>query len=271
MSVPDDKPESKGQGGWFRLPNMLVDHLADLGPLAVTVFVVLARHADQTGKCWPSIPRIAGLCGCKDRSVQMAIRRLAEMGLVTVTPVRNKRGQTSNVYTRPPMNPVKSDAPGGATECTGGAQPDAPGGRNQMHPEGRPNEEDPRKETQGTKKTSPNKFGDDDLALASFMVEVVSRIQKPAKEPNVENWADTIRLMRERDGRTIEQIRELFIWANEHHFWKANIRSPEKLREQWDRLTIQKQEGNGHANSKRAPLQTRGLRYDPAAPIADHL
>jgi hypothetical protein len=59
------------------------------------------------------------------------------------------------------------------------------------------------------------------------------------KEPNLQKWADDIRLMIERDNRTEQQIAYLIDWCQNDSFWKANILSPAKLRKQFDRLVMQ--------------------------------
>jgi uncharacterized protein YdaU (DUF1376 family) len=82
--------------------------------------------------------------------------------------------------------------------------------------------------------------------------ECVLKVNPAAKLKNPNAWANDIRLMREIDERTHRQICELFKWAASDPFWCANILSPGKLREQWDRLVLQRgrvrpasQVGNG--------------------------
>jgi hypothetical protein len=88
-------------------------------------------------------------------------------------------------------------------------------------------------------KTSPRKFSDDDEVDARAMFAAIRQLNPNHKPPNFEKWADEIRLIRERDNRTREEIMRLFAWANADPFWQANILSPAKLREKWDVLTIQ--------------------------------
>ena len=57
--------------------------------------------------------------------------------------------------------------------------------------------------------------------------------------PDIEKWASEVRLMRERDGRTEEQIRFLIGWCQKDNFWQANILSMKKLREKFDTLVSQ--------------------------------
>ena len=69
---------------------------------------------------------------------------------------------------------------------------------------------------------------------------MIKNLSPNVKTPTFESWANEIRLMRERDGRTLKDICELFKWANKDEFWSANILSPSKLRDKWDQLEIKK-------------------------------
>ena len=78
----------------------------------------------------------------------------------------------------------------------------------------------------------------DDQKLAQWMFRQLLKLNPKHKAPNIASWVKDIRLMRERDNRTLDEITELFKWANSHTFWYKNIESPGKLREQWDRLML---------------------------------
>lgn len=58
------------------------------------------------------------------------------------------------------------------------------------------------------------------------------------REPTWAAWANDIRLMRQRDGRSHRQICEMFGRANRDTFWRRNVLSPAKLREKWDELAL---------------------------------
>lgn len=79
-----------------------------------------------------------------------------------------------------------------------------------------------------------------DEKCARWLFGVVQKTAPKAREPNFTAWTKEVRLMRERDDRTHKEICELFKWAHEDRFWCANILSPAKLREHWDRLSIQR-------------------------------
>jgi hypothetical protein len=86
------------------------------------------------------------------------------------------------------------------------------------------------------------RFDEADSETAGWMFGKIQQINPGQKEPSFRAWANELRLIRERDGRTDAQIRELFTWANQDDFWRANILSPAKLRKQWDQLTIKRKE-----------------------------
>ncbi|HEX4129732.1 MAG TPA: hypothetical protein VHZ24_06795 [Pirellulales bacterium] len=105
------------------------------------------------------------------------------------------------------------------------------------------------------------RFDDQDMELAKWMFERVRTINPNHKAPSFDDWANDIRLMRERDGadRTLAGIRELFTWANADSFWQSNILSPAKLRKQWDQLTA-KRKTNGkqqHNAGSDSPARVR--------------
>src|SRR5690606_28090915 len=70
---------------------------------------------------------------------------------------------------------------------------------------------------------------------------LADRIQaNGSKRPIVtKRWRDAFRLMLDRDGRTVEQIRTAIDWSQDHEFWRANILSMPKLRERYAQLRLQ--------------------------------
>ena len=55
-----------------------------------------------------------------------------------------------------------------------------------------------------------------------------------------------MKLIVERDQRTIEQINHLITWSQQHHFWQTVIVSPASLRRNWIQMVAQlKQERRG--------------------------
>ena len=62
---------------------------------AKAVLHALADHADESGRCWPSIDRIARWAGCNEKTARKALQRVVDMGAVE----RQPRAGRSDVYT----------------------------------------------------------------------------------------------------------------------------------------------------------------------------
>lgn len=80
----------------------------------------------------------------------------------------------------------------------------------------------------------------EDLRCAEWLFNMVQSISSSAKKPNYAGWANDIRLMRERDGRTHYEIASLFKWACNDKFWKGNVLCPATLRDKWTQLDIKR-------------------------------
>ncbi len=105
-----------------------------------------------------------------------------------------------------------------------------------------------------------------DHDLAQEMIGHIKTLNPNAKDPNVDQWSNEIRLLRS-DGpdRTAEGIRAMMTWVYSNDFWRGNILSPVKLRKHWDTITIQmKEKTNG--NLQQRPGKRDGLyRSDATA------
>ncbi len=74
---------------------------ANISHIAVRIYGVLRRHADQTGRCHPGRARIANLAHTSPSSVDRAIQQLVEHGFITVHHRRNPdnpQQMLSNTY-----------------------------------------------------------------------------------------------------------------------------------------------------------------------------
>jgi len=101
------------------------------------------------------------------------------------------------------------------------------------------------------------KFTDEDTATAVYIFRKIRDLNLDHKEPNLKKWGNDIRLMRERDGREVSEIRSLFDWANNDSFWQSNILCPATLRKQWDKLILKRKD-------KKTPSQSFDSRNYPA-------
>lgn len=142
---------------------------------------------------------------------------------------------------------VKNDSPPAQNEQTSSSNWAEPPAQNEQTNNQEIPQEIPTKDNSTSGKNFPpakagKKFvyTDDDLRAANWIFGLIKNLSPNVKTPTFESWANEIRLMRERDGRTHKDICELFKWANEDEFWSANILSPSKLRDKWDQLEIKR-------------------------------
>lgn len=84
----------------------------------------------------------------------------------------------------------------------------------------------------------------EDLKTAQWISARVKQINPTCKAPDMTSWSNTVRLMRQIDNRSHQDICALYDWASKHYFWQTNILSPESLRKQWDKLTMQRTAGS---------------------------
>ena len=99
-----------------------------------------------------------------------------------------------------------------------------------------------KKEVRGKKKERDSRkftFDDTQYELASLLWEKVKANFPKTKEPNLESWANDVRLMMEQDERSVSEIKAVIEWSQKHDFWYANIRSASKLRSQYENMFAQ--------------------------------
>lgn len=114
------------------------------------------------------------------------------------------------------------------------------------------------KETKEESQTS-HKYSSEHLRIAEMLKNNLSTdFKKEMEKVNIDKWADVIRLMEERDGLTIEAVEYVVKWLPTNNFWFGNIRSTNKLREQFEKLKheIKKEKQGGY---QRQPVRQETL------------
>lgn len=61
---------------------------------AKAVLHALADHADEGGRCWPSVARVALFAGCSEKTARRALQRIAELDIVR----REPRAGQSDIF-----------------------------------------------------------------------------------------------------------------------------------------------------------------------------
>lgn len=106
-------------------------------------------------------------------------------------------------------------------------------------------------------------FEQSHLQLAELLFKQIQKNNPNHKKPNLESWANTFRLMMERDGRTGKEIQDVILWTQQDDFWYKNVLSANKLREQYDRLVLQMKDDNkGGKTNGETSFKTDYTKYD---------
>ncbi len=97
------------------------------------------------------------------------------------------------------------------------------------------NNNSPRK----TRKKRVYEYDDPNKILAKTLFKLIKKNQD-IKEPNLDDWANTIRLTIESDKRSGKEVQEMIVWATQHEFWSGVILSPSSLRKHYDKMKAQR-------------------------------
>lgn len=107
------------------------------------------------------------------------------------------------------------------------------------------------------KEEKKGKYSDEHLRLAkNLQSNLTEDFPKEMNKVDIEKWADTIRLMEERDKASIEAIEYVINWLPTNEFWFGNIRSAKKLREKFEKLKFEIK-----ADKKNHKKQSQKLQY----------
>ncbi|WP_346709064.1 hypothetical protein [Limosilactobacillus oris] len=113
-------------------------------------------------------------------------------------------------------------------------------------------------------KKAVRKFAEDstEMKLALYLFAKIKQNNpehKSLTDSQKQKWADSIRLMIERDKRTPQQINNMIDWCQADDFWKQNILSTAKLRKQYDTMRPK----------AKAEWERRGIPPSGSAKVAD--
>lgn len=77
------------------------------------------------------------------------------------------------------------------------------------------------------------------LILAKELFEEIRKNNPETKKPNLQNWANVMRLMVERDKRTTKKISNMIKWSQNDDFWSGVVLSASSLRKDYDKMASQ--------------------------------
>lgn len=114
------------------------------------------------------------------------------------------------------------------------------------------------------KEEKKGKYSDEHLRLAKkLQSNLTEDFPKEMNKVDIERWADTIRLIEERDKASIEAIEYVINWLPTNEFWFGNIRSAKKLREKFEKLKFEiKADKNNHKKQSQKLQYSNPSEYD---------
>lgn len=80
---------------------------------------------------------------------------------------------------------------------------------------------DKEKDKKKQEKTSRHKFETYDTNGAKYLFEKIKGNNPKQKEPNFDSWANDFRLMREKDNRELQEIKDVIDWCQADPFWQG--------------------------------------------------
>lgn len=117
-----------------------------------------------------------------------------------------------------------------------------------------------------SRKSDKPTYDDDNpnYQLANKLYLAIKNRQEDFTKPNLQNWANDIRLMNERDGRTHKQIENMIDWSQNNDFWSAVILSANKLRKKYDYMKAQALKNARSYSNQQKPVE-QGTDWKAAA------
>ncbi len=241
------------------------DQLAEIEPLGRLLFAGLWCIADREGRLEDRPKRIkAEVLPYDDCDVDELLNQLAEREFIIRYEVDGKKYiQVTNFskHQNPHKNEKPSEIPAPDNSSTSTVHvpekhstnpadsfnmiPDSfnmiPGSKSSCPESSLPDDDQPQPEQQKSQEKK-YKYSEEHMQLAELLKNQILANKPDARLPaNLEPWANTFRLMMERDRREPSRIAEVIIWCQNNEFWRTNILSADKLRQKFDQLELQMQ------------------------------
>jgi hypothetical protein len=124
-------------------------------------------------------------------------------------------------------------------DMSAGQSADVPPDTSEPRPESPPLDREGEGETERTsgQPAAPPRLDVEQVCSAVVSAEAAKGSKKPLV---TEAWRTQARLMLDADKRELAEVLNVIEWTRDHQFWRANVRSVPKLREQFDTLRLQR-------------------------------
>jgi hypothetical protein len=226
---------------------------------SLIVLLAIAHECGEGEFTEMSVAELTRRTRLSDRAVRMAVKDLAALGELSVTPARGGVSRYAPCTT--PANiagPPRQDLPDHPGKIYRTAKsaplqilpdlPEEPQVNGTPAKIAGPEISNVFVVTTGTSvaevkdvPAKPARRRDDRPEVDRLCTHLADRIEaNGCKRPAInQKWRDAARLMLDADGRTEEGVHKAIDWSQDHEFWRANILSMPKLREKYDQLSMQ--------------------------------
>jgi len=252
--------------------------LSNLAATARLIMLVLADVADVgtaeiPSRRTPSLSVLAGETGLDRSTVKRHLKELEESGwVVRLRP--DARAQHEGERTRYRLTlpsdvaapevgaqgaPGAGDAHGVGAQGAGVGAQEHLGGRAVRHQKKDVVDKEQIEPSSSTKPPAADVAIPERDDVEQVCRHLADRIEENgSKRPTItRRWRDAARLLIDKDGRTAEQIIRAIDWCQDDEFWRANILSMPKLRDQYERLRLAAARPNGRASPKPSTTDQR--------------
>lgn len=204
---------------------------------AKAIYAYLSSYTGAGNTAYPTVSLMCGDLGISEARFYKHRKLLESKGYIVIDKKRNEGGWSNNVYTLP-FKPYPQSL---STQnlCTQNLSTQNVGTKSNSSKSNSIKSNSIKKESVKEKKNPKSKISDDHLKLANKLWNYVKNNFPKHKAPNIDSWANDIRLMMQQDDRTFEEIEDAINWSQANDFWYKNIRSAGKLRKQFDTLVAQ--------------------------------
>lgn len=239
-------------GGWIKLYRQLLEKpiWQESTPEQKVILITLLSMANHEEKEWEwqgepykaspgqfvtSLESIKRKCGkgISLQNVRTALKRFEKYEFLTSKPTNKNRLITIvnwEVYQSKDVDLTKE-----VTSNSQATHKQLTTNKNYKNDKNEKNNNSPR----NTRKKRVYEDDDPNKILAKTFLKLIKKNHE-IKEPNLNDWANTIRLTIERDERAGKDVQEMIVWATQHEFWANVILSPSSLRKHYDTMKAQK-------------------------------
>jgi len=237
------------------------------------LFGSISTLAIGEGYCWASNHYLASLFNVEERTIQFWLKSLIDQGFIEVEVDKKKFQTQRRIWVDKELKEkfTKRNTFHADTKCI------APGGTPSPYIDIKINNiskvaSDSKNEGPKGRKVVKEATADAVLLTDYFLAKIKERAPK-FKEPNLRQWQTEMDLLLLKDGRSIQEIKDIIDWSATARYFKGSVLCPASLRKKFDQMQLQQKEDEerGIINKNRQwvqqiileyPKETKGATFD---------